>query len=197
MELLVSFLQIQNESSVIFFLTTFMLMLFAGEPAVLAIALFAAVADTLSVTELMITAYITALSGELFWFFVGRSPSINSVAQKPYLRIFRANLDLSLKKIQLDHPLHLLISTRIFTGIAIPMIIHLSQNGLSLKKFILYSLVVNAIWTPITVGVGYAAGKGYETALNIFEGVRSASMTLLVLLIGMYIGYRSLLRKIR
>jgi len=172
MELLTFFLPIQDESSVIFFLSTFILMLFAGEPVVLAVALFAAVSNTLSVPQIIFTAYVAALSGELFWFGVGKSPSINTITQKPYLRMLRADLDLALKKIRLDHPFHLLISTRIFTGITIPIIIHLSQKGLSLKKFIIYSLVVNAVWAPITVGVG----RGRKRIRSGSEHIRWSSI---------------------
>ncbi len=171
-------------------LLLFVLFLFFGEPIIIAAAFFMSSHQHQDWLTLGVLAFVSAIIAELFWFYSGRIP---------YLRSFFLNKKMTtiktfIEKIHLHKPLPLLFVTRLFTGLTIFAIIHLSTQGLSVRKFIVYSIIVNAFWTPLVVTIGYTAGLGYTYALNILNDVHRVSMLVLATALTVYLIYHMLNR---
>jgi membrane protein DedA with SNARE-associated domain len=63
------------------------------------------------------------------------------------------------------------------------MIVYLSRKNLSLKKFIVNCLIVNAIWTPSVVYIGWLAGKGFIFALEIIKNLETVTTIFVIIVI--------------
>ncbi len=190
MENLIATLSVFTQTPEILFFVLFLCMLFAGEPVILGIAFYTATTHFLPFWNIALLAFISSIVCELFWFVVGRTKIIESLNKKKFLSSFYSDLEHFSNTIKLSSPLRLLFSSRLISGLTIIVIIFLSRKDLTIRTFIWYSILVNSFWTPIVVGIGFAAGRGYSVALTTFEGVRVLSWIGLLVLILMYIAYK-------
>lgn len=184
-------LSVFTQTPEILFFVLFLCMLFAGEPVILGIAFYAATTHFLPFWNIALLAFISSIVCELFWFVVGRTKIIESLNKKKFLSSFYSDLEHFSNTIKLSSPLRLLFSSRLISGLTIIVIIFLSKKDLTIRTFVWYSILVNSFWTPLVVGVGFAAGRGYNVALTTFEGARVLSWIGLLVLILMYTAYKN------
>lgn len=189
MEFLAGYLALLEQNSLMLFILTFVSLLFLGEPAVLGFAFFSATTNIFSFIELLTLVYISALIAESFWFFVGRV-STKSIQRSIRLATVRSDFSIFIKKIGLNKPFRLLFYSRLFSGLSILVIIFLGRSNITLRTFILYSLIVNAFWSPVIVTIGFAAGKGYPHLLTIFEDIRTFFVIILLIAFLGYYGFK-------
>ncbi len=194
MEFINEYISTLANDPVALFVTTFVCMLFMGEPVVLGFAFIAATSGVFSFIEVLILAYITAIVGELFWFYIGRLGISDTMKHAWFTSERSSDLNTFINKLGLHKPIRLLFYSRFISGIAILVIIFLGRRGISPYAFIRYSFVVNAFWTPVVVFTGYTAGKGYELSLIIFEDIRTAFFIAFMILALSYFGYTHLKR---
>lgn len=168
----------------------FVLMFFVGEPVVLILAFLAATYNILTFTTIILITFLSAVAGELFWWYAGRTPLVRRIAETTILSKIANNIPRSLRTISEKSPLRLLLTARLFTGVTIAAILYLSQKKISTIQFIGYSIVVNAFWTPIVVSLGFAAGKGHKVALDTYQAVEYSLSIGLVILIVLYIIFK-------
>lgn len=168
----------------------FILLLFLGEPLVLAVAFFASSHDYLDLQVVVVLTLISAIIAETFWFFIGRNQRVRSLFLNQHVQ----TVETLMQKVHLNKPLPLLFSTRLFTGLTIVAIIYLSSKGISFKRFLLFSTIVNTFWTPIVVLTGYSAGLGFNYALNLFNDIHLVSSIFLLAVLALYILYRLISR---
>ncbi len=192
MEVILEHLVVITGNTYLFFSLTFLLLLFLGEPFVLGVAFFSTTHSIFSLPEILVLAYTSALIGELFWFSIARKPFFDFIASKKTYQEVEKLTHLS----RMNTPLRLLFFTRFITGLTIVAIVYLSKKGVSYPTFIKNVLLINLFWTPLVVGIGYSAGKGYTLALHIFEDAKFAITCTILLLIGIYLVYRFIGKKL-
>lgn len=181
-----------SQDPFIFFTISFFALLFLGEPAILSIALLSSTQQFITPLSLIVLALITAVIAELFWFLLGRYTASFTLGNISRFTEGYVTLRSLIKKLHVDKPMPLLFVTRPFTGLTIVAIIYLARTGLSTRKFALYSLLVNAFWTPIVVGIGVATGNGYARFLALFDGIyMKISITILFIIVIMFM-YKSI-----
>ncbi len=178
-----------------FYFVGFVTMLFAGEPIVLIVAFLSATVGTLNFHDVLIIAYISAIIGEIFWFLVGRTRFLARFQNIPGVSTVSTDLKKMIQVSHLNTPVRLLFVTRLFTGLTIATILYLGRSELSAARFIRSILLVNLFWTPLVVGIGYGAGKGYTIATTLYEGVHFSTEIGLILLLICYAAYRFIFRK--
>ncbi len=177
-------------------LVGFVFMLFLGEPAVLAISFILATIQSFSIVSIIACAYGSAIIGEVFWFLLARSSLFDSLKMKSTLPIFSPAQEEKIQRFRFTRPLELMFWTRMFSGLTIFAIIYISRKGLSGKRFVLYSLLVNAFWTPLVVGIGYWAGKGHQQILATYTHIHYSLEIGLVVVLLIYILYSYVVRKL-
>lgn len=189
--LLVSVLQ----DPVQFYFIGFFVMLFVGEPLVLVISFLSATAGILSLPYILIIAYTSAIIGELFWFLVGRSRLLSRFKNIQGASTISVDIKKMIQMSHLDTPIRLLFATRLFTGLTVAAVLYLGSSGLSTARFIRSILLVNIFWTPLMVGIGYGAGKGYTVVATLYEGIHFSTEIGLLILVLCYVVYKCASRK--
>ena len=192
MEFISGYISTLTHDPVTLFVTTFVCMLFMGEPIVLGFAFITATSGIFNFSEVLVLAYITAIIGELFWFSIGRFGTSDTLTRTSLISEKSTDFNTLINTFGLYKPIRLLFYSRLISGVAILVIIFLGRRGMSFYTFIRYSFIVNAFWTPIVVFVGYSAGKGYTLALTIFQDVRTVFLVAFVVFALVYFGYTRL-----
>lgn len=192
MDSIISLFEALVTTPLYFYIAASFCLLFFGEPVIIAVAFIAASYNLFPVWILGVIAFITAVIAEFFWYAIGRF----SAVQKFFLHPRAEEVVSLMRRFHIHRPLPLLFVTRLFTGLTIVAIIYLSARGVKFTSFIMYSIMVNAFWTPVVVSVGYLAGKGYVLALTILNNVHVALTLSFVILLCTYIAYRIIVRSI-
>lgn len=143
--------------------------LFGGEPAVLALG-FLSAQNFIHPLTLGVVAFLTALVAESVWFYVGRLTFTRNIAERmtrsPRATAFYAKIN----RIENGHWLRVLFIAHVFSGTTIVYVLRLGQK-ITYKRFLVYCALVNSIWTPTVILIGWSAGKGFSLLLTIFESV--------------------------
>ncbi len=169
-------------------LTSIFFSFFGGEPAVLALA-FLSVQQFIHPLTLGIVAFTTAICAESFWFLLGRSSFAKSITERMTRSSRAIDFYKKIDRIENGHWFKILFIAHIFSGTTIVYILRLSRK-ISYTRFIIYCALVNIIWTPTVILIGWSAGKGFSILLTIFEGIHTVISISFVLLISGYIVYR-------
>ncbi len=172
------------------FATSFGIVFFLGEPAVLSLAFLSAASAVLPLWQVMVIGYATSILGEGFWFLIARSPWADMIGKKHSESVTGSDFKRYIAKLERGNPLRLLFGVRFIAGLSIVVVVYLSRQGLSFKRFLLYCIIINAFWTPIFALIGYAAGEGYSLLLATFDDIRLAIEIGLCALIAAYVCYR-------
>jgi len=170
----------------------FLLMLFLGEPIVLMLGFITATTGIINIYFIAGLAFLSAVVGEMFWFTTARLKQFSFLEQKLKRSSFNTHFHRLLKVTHITTPLRILLTTRVFTGLTIAAIIYLSHTGVTKLRFLSYSFLVNLFWTPIILGVGYAAGTGYDWILNVYQDTHITLVFAIVISLAIYITYTNL-----
>jgi len=76
-----------------------------------------------------------------------------------------------------------LLYSKFIYGISIPVLIYLGYKKTPYSKFIWTNLLVEIIFVPIIVYLGFLAGKGFRFVLIIFDNMRIAILSLIIFII--------------
>lgn len=148
------------------FLITFFIFLFGGEATILSFTALAATGQA-TLWIILINAYLTALIGELFWFWFVKTALFNRLSKVKFFQkfsVFSGNMDNLSQKTPF---MLLLISRASYFGVV--AVIYLSKNKLPFKKFLLYSLGINAGWEILMCSIGWLVGKGFAKVGDYFK----------------------------
>lgn len=85
-----------------------------------------------------------------------------------FLRVTKGNLFLTL------------FYTKFIYGASIPALVYLGYKKLSYRKFALYNLLVEIIFVPIVVLIGWLSGKGFKIISSIFRETRIAILFIVI-----------------
>jgi len=77
----------------------------------------------------------------------------------------------------------ILLYTKFIYGASIPALVYLGAKKTSYSKFSFYDFLVEIIFVPIVVLIGWFSGKGFIFAKNIFRDIRIAIFLLIIFII--------------
>lgn len=187
---LVTILESLTANTELFFLLSFIFLLFAGEPIVLGFTFITTTLEMISVWNIFMFAFITAVLAELFWFFLARTKIFQKYKLGEIFPTLAKDMNYISHKSGIDSPLKLLFFSRFISGAAILVIIILSQKGIAVRKFFYYSIIVNLFWSTLIVTLGYYAALGYHEILMAFAGFAHVIEISLAVLLTIYLLYR-------
>tara|TARA_B100002051_G_scaffold276684_2_gene326880 strand:+ start:8646 stop:9266 length:621 start_codon:yes stop_codon:yes gene_type:complete len=173
-----------------FFTLSFLFLLFAGEPVVLGFAFVSLKMQLLLVWQIILLSVVAAVLAELFWFSLARNRLFQKCELGKKFPNLRNDLKILRSKSKLDNPLRLLFVSRMITGASLLVIVILSRQNLSFKKFLQYSVLVNIFWSTVIVGLGYAASLGYTILINTLGHIAHSLEIGLAVILCSYLLYR-------
>ena len=157
-----------------------------GDPAIILLS-FASTGTNVSLVTVIIVGYLSTVMGDIIWFSIIKKISATRIKRWKFIgKVYDAYVETG-NKIGQKTPLKMLFLGRSFYGGGLATIIYLAGTPLSIKKLIKYSLLVNAFWVTLSVFLGWAAGKGFKRALQLFVDTRIAITIMAVLIIVFYV----------
>ncbi len=156
--------------------------LLEGE-TILLMAGFAARCGFLSLSGVILTAFIGSTLGDQIWFFVGHKKGREYLAQ-------RARLSARIRKVTEKfekHPLPIVLGFRFVYGLRSVTPLVIGASGFSPARFLGLNLIASAIWSVAVAVLGYVFGEALE---RIFHDVKLyEGYALLVLAVGGGLGW--------
>ncbi len=153
--------------------------IFGGEETLILFSIFAA-HNVISIWVVAIFFYIGILISDTIWFFVGKTELFNRIVSGKSASKIYGYWDKLLDKATKGNDFQALLITKFLYGFRLITIMYLSRERLDLKNFILYSIIVDAIWISVITTIGWLTGKGIAAAANI-----SNNLELVLILIGL------------
>ena len=159
--------------------------LFGGEETVGLLAIFAA-QGLYPVWIVFFFCFLGEVVADSVWFFIGRSSLISRLQN---LKKFKTSSNKARKFIDKKvngNNFRLLMSTKFLYGLRIASIMYLGRR-IKFKTFLLYDIVVAAVWTIVIVGFGWLAGQGIGWLWDTYKNVQMLIVIALCTIIVLYI----------
>jgi membrane protein DedA with SNARE-associated domain len=106
--------------------------------------------------------------------FKGKSLEHAKRLENRFLKLTKSNIFLTL------------LYTKFIYGLSIPALIYLGHKETSYSRFALYNLLVEIIFVPIVILIGWTGGKGFTIVQTIFKDVRIAILLLILFIITVF-----------
>ena len=132
-----------------------------GEAIVVAAGFFAA-RDYLDVYLVMVVAFCGALSGHLFWFWLGRAHGVRLLDRFPRMR---ASFGPGVRVFE-RYGASAIILTQWLYGLRITCAVIIGMSKISLWRFFVYEVISCAIWSVVITAAGFYFGRAIETVLG-------------------------------
>lgn len=133
-----------------------------GEEVLIILSIYSA-DGTLNLLFVLIFFYLGVMVSDILWYIVGRSRLLLWITKFSFVSLaynyWGKLLDVSTKKSDFQA----LFVTKFLYGFRIPTIMYLAKERLSVRNFLIYSLITNFIWVGVIAGLGWATGKGIKT----------------------------------
>jgi membrane protein DedA with SNARE-associated domain len=156
--------------------TVFLGTVFEGE-SVLLLAGYAAHRGYLDFAMLTGVAAIGAMTGDQFFFWLGRRHGQALLLRRPALR---GKVEHALDLIR-RHPAGVILAMRFMWGLRIALPVAVGLSGVSHWRFFWLNLASAALWAPLVGGTGYLFGSLLSTHLAVLHRVEHWVMLAFVL----------------
>ncbi|MEK7163454.1 MAG: DedA family protein [Patescibacteria group bacterium] len=111
----------------------------------------------LSLTWVLIVAFVATFAGDQFFFYLGRKKGTEFL-EKRHRRHWRARVE-KVHDLIHNHQNKILFGYRFLYGLRIPTLFAIGTSELPTKKFVLLNLLNSAVWSVIFVLGGYFFGE--------------------------------------
>jgi membrane protein DedA with SNARE-associated domain len=173
------------------FLISFLSPILGGENAVIFVA-FLSSQGFLSLWIVFFFSFLGMMAIDSIWFFITKTKYFKKL--KNWKKISKKYLQVEehIQKITRNKDVLLLLIAKILIGTRILIIIYLSSKKVSFKKFIFYNSIPTLIWAGLLCFIGYLAGKGFTSIIEVFKNVQIAIIFLFIFFIFFYVLIRRL-----
>jgi membrane protein DedA with SNARE-associated domain len=110
---------------------------------------------TLALGLVIATAFVGAVCGDQFIFYVGRHHAKRLLVRFPRLR---DKVNVALRRIE-NHQVKLVLGMRFLWGLRIALPIAIGLSSMKTRRFVWLNLVSAAVWATVFATVGYVAGE--------------------------------------
>lgn len=131
-----------------------------GENAVLIMS-FLSAQGILPWGVVVLFSFLAMITLDSIWFFIVKSKIVTRIRKSEKISKYNRMLEARLEKITNKQDILILLLSKILIGTRILIIIYLSLNKISYKKFMLYNIPATFIWACALGAMGWFAGKGY------------------------------------
>lgn len=146
--------------------TVFLGALFEGE-SVLLLAGYAAHLGYLDFPVLTVVAGVGAMTGDQFFFWVGRRHGQALLARRP---VWRGKVEQALDLIQ-RHPAGIILVMRFMWGLRIALPVAVGLSDVARWRFFWLNLASATLWAPLVGGAGYVFGALLSRHLAVLHRV--------------------------
>lgn len=173
------------------YLAVFLGTILEGEAIVVAAGFFAA-RDYLDVYLVMLVAFSGALSGHLFWFWLGRAHGVRLLDRFPRMRkSFGPGV-----RVFERYGASAIIITQWLYGLRITCAVIIGMSKISLLRFVVYEAISCAIWAVVITAAGFYFGRAIESLLGRVPNLEWYGLAAIVLVaFGFWLYHRRKERK--
>jgi len=175
-ELVVQFLD--KHSIIIPFLVGFI----TGESFIIPLA-FLSASGLINLWKVLVFCTLGMFFSEFIPFTIGRIPSVRNFFEKMMVSEKTKKIEKKIHKNLIKRPFLTLLSAKFIYGLSIPTIIYFGYKKVHYYKFAVYAFLVNLIFAPLIVLVGWFGGKQFTSLISLFEDMRIALLILIILLV--------------
>ena len=87
--------------------------------------------------------------------------------------------------------------TKFIYGASIPSLIYLGHKKVSYLKFAVYNFLVEIIFVPLVILIGWLGGQGFTLAMDIFKDLRISLFVLILFIVIIYFLRRGLDQRLK
>ncbi len=122
------------------------------------------------------------ISSDVMWFFIGRTRLTGKIISSKQLNSGYSKIERILKKFGTSDFLLLLIVKFIY-GIRIIAIVYFSRERKNFLRFLNYNSIAVLVITLFVTSLGWMAGKGISSYVNIYENFMTAIKIIVIFLV--------------
>lgn len=149
-----------------------------GEETLIFLSVLAA-QGYLTIWFVFIFFYLGVMTSDILWYFIGKSKISDWIIQKKFISSTYLYWGKLLNTTTGGSNFQALLFTKFLYGLRMPAIIYIGREGMKIKPFLFYSIIVNFIWAIVITIIGWFAGKGISLATSL-----SNNLPLYLLLMG-------------
>ena len=117
---------------------------------------------------------------------IGRFKYLRNLLEKEKFAKRVERIEHNIQKYAKNNLFLILLYTKFIYGLSIPVLIYLGAKKTSYSRFAFVNFLVELVFVPIVVTIGWLAGKGFTFAATIFKNIRIAITLLIVIMIILY-----------
>lgn len=157
-----------------------------GESIILTLA-FLSANDFISLWYVLVFCTLGMYLSDFIPFLFGRFKFVKNLMRKEKFARHIEKVEDILLRFTRNNLFLTLLYTKVVYGASIPALIYLGSKKTLKSKFAINNLLVELIFVPIVVSIGWLSGKGFNSAVTIFEDIKIGIFLLVVLIIVLYI----------
>lgn len=161
---------------------SFLIGFITGESFIIPLA-FLSAQGYIALWKVVIFCTLGMYLSEFIPFTIGRTPFLRKFIEKRLVSPRMKKIEEKLHKHSMSKPFLTLIISKFTYGLSIPTIIYFSYKKMPYSKFAIYTALVNLIFVPIVIAIGWFGGRGFKFIISDFESIRIAIFLLIVLII--------------
>jgi len=137
---------------------------------------------------------------ELTWFVVARTKLVNKLRQNKKFSSKYDKIAEILRKLSGGNDFIALLAAKILYGFGTVILIYLSRERLTYKRFFVYNTLAISLSTFSILGLGWLTGRGFIKVADVFDDVRLGLLIFVLVAILFYLareGVKKLLIRVR
>ena len=177
-------------------LVCFLGAILGGEETLILLSIIAA-HGYMSIWIILVFFYLGIIVSDMIWYYAGKSELFNWLVRRKLLSRAYFHWGKLLDKATKGNDFRALFLTKFLYGFRLITIMYLSRERIRLRKFIEYSLIVDAIWVGAITTIGWFAGKGVKLANTLSNNLVLTLFIAGIIIIGFTIIMRLIAKKVR
>jgi membrane protein DedA with SNARE-associated domain len=144
--------------------------------AILVMAGFFAERGHLDFFLVVLTGFVGAYVGHIFWFWLGRTQGVRLLDKFPKMK---KHFGKGIRMFE-RYGAPAIFITQWLYGLRVTCAVIIGISRISIVKFLIYEAITCAIWAIVIGGLGYYFGQAIEAVLGRVEGIEKWGLAILV-----------------
>lgn len=153
-----------------------------GESIIIPLA-FLSANDALPLWYIVIFSTLGMYLSDFIPFSIGKIKYFRDIWEKESTSKKAKIMEEKLQKYTKNNIFLTILYTKFIYGLSIPALIYLGSKKTKYSKFAFYNMLVEILFVPLLISIGWLSGKGFKSAKIIFRDVRIAIFLIIILAI--------------